>query len=159
MKKRRGISLLSLVVIVTLILITGCNKNEKVSQDYVDKIGEDKIDLYIKNELDQNAFQGDTYAAYDILGTEEKDSSIYVYMWVNKQDAQTGISLPVRLEYKDSKISHDIPSDGDLNEESMKSLFPSWFIKKVNDKAYLKKIRELNKDVESQLEKIKANKK
>jgi hypothetical protein len=64
---------------------------------------------------------------------------------------QTGISIPVRLEYKDSKITHDSPADGSLNDDSRKKLFPSWFIEKVKCKEYQREIQELDNNVESQL--------
>lgn len=96
-------------------------------------------DYLEKGGIQQTPFGGKIFAAYQLLGTAEKNGEIHAYVWallheIVREDAGfkvgSGASLPLVLKFRRdpsggfTPVGYDVPGDGTFYAPSVRRLFP-----------------------------------
>ena len=128
---------LSLMVIVSLFIITGCSNKENYITDY-EHLYDTAVQYIIDNDTnpEKNNDRYKMFVDYNGFGTTEDENYRYVYMWIaeesyyiadNKIISGSGSSMPYKFtfELNDNKvIKIETPKDGNEYSSSIKEMYP-----------------------------------
>jgi hypothetical protein len=128
---------LSLMVIVSLFIITGCSNKENYITDY-EHLYDTAVQYIIDNDTnpEKNNDRYKMFVDYNGFGITEDENYRYVYMWIaeesyyiadNKIISGSGSSMPYKFtfELNDNKvIKIETPKDGNEYTSSIKEMYP-----------------------------------
>ena len=156
---------LSLMVIVSLFVITGCKKHEEyiANSDYLYNIAVQHI---IDNDDNKERYNDGykLFIDYSTFGITKDKSYRYVYMWIaeesyyildNKIISGSGSSMPYKFtfELNDNKvIKIETPKDGNEYTSSIKEMYPDDIENKAinfqwKDDTLIKEVRNYYSDL------------
>ena len=135
---------LSLMVIVSLFIITGCSNKENYITDY-EHLYDTAVQYIIDNDTnpEKNNDRYKMFIDYNGFGITEDDNYRYAYMWIaeesyyvvdNKIISGSGSSMPYKFtfELNDNKVvKYEIPKDGNEYASSIKEMYPDDIENKV----------------------------
>ena len=156
---------LSLMVIVSLFLITGCTNKENYITDN-EHLYDIAIQYIIDNDTnpEKNNDRYKMFVDYNGFGITEDENYRYVYMWIaeesyyiadNKIISGSGSSMPYKFtfELNDNKvIKIETPKDGNEYTSSIKEMYPDDIENKAinfqwKDDTLIKEVRNYYSDL------------
>ena len=157
--------LLSLMVIVSLFIITGCSNKENYITDN-EHLYDIAIQYIIDNDTnpEKNNDRYKMFVDYNGFGITEDENYRYVYMWIaeesyyiadNKIISGSGSSMPYKFtfELNDNKvIKIETPKDGNEYTSSIKEMYPDDIENKAinfqwKDDTLIKEVRNYYSDL------------
>lgn len=155
---------LAILCFCAILLITGCSTIEtnrlvitnarEVPENKITHEIEEVISQYIVEEVayvGYSRLNGKVFEAYEIFGSEIKNDSLYIYMWVfyseyyvasNRLKLSYGASLPMALALKNDEegkpyvVEHKFPIDGEGYPDSIREIFP----RKYHDRIFFRQL-------------------
>ena len=162
MKKKM---LISLMVIVSLFIITGCSNKENFITDY-EHLYDTAVQYIIDNDTnpEKNNDRYKMFVDYNGFGITEDENYRYVYIWIaeesyyiadNKIISGSGSSMPYKFtfELNDNKvIKIETPKDGNEYTSSIKEMYPDDIENKAinfqwKDDTLIKEVRNYYSDL------------
>ena len=156
---------LSLMVIVSLFIITGCSNKENYITDY-EHLYDTAVQYIIDNDTnpEKNEDRYKMFIDYNGFGITEDDNYRYAYMWIseesyyvvdNKIISGSGSSMPYKFtfELNDNKVvKYEIPKDGNEYASSIKEMYPDDIENKVinyqwKDDGLIKEVKNYYSDL------------
>ena len=156
---------LSLIVIVSLFIITGCSNKENYITDY-EHLYDTAVQYIIDNDTnpEKNEDRYKMFIDYNGFGITEDDNYRYAYMWIseesyyvvdNKIISGSGSSMPYKFtfELNDNKVvKYEIPKDGNEYASSIKEMYPDDIENKVinyqwKDDGLIKEVKNYYSDL------------
>jgi hypothetical protein len=156
---------LSLMVIVSLFIITGCSNKENYITDY-EHLYDTAVQYIIDNDTnpEKNNDRYKMFVDYNGFGITEDENYRYVYMWIaeesyyiadNKIISGSGSSMPYKFtfELNDNKvIKIETPKDGNEYTSSIKEMYPDDIENKAinfqwKDDTLIKEVRNYYSDL------------
>jgi len=156
---------LSLIVIVSLFIITGCSNKENYITDY-EHLYDTAVQYIIDNDTnpEKNNDRYKMFVDYNGFGITEDENYRYVYMWIaeesyyiadNKIISGSGSSMPYKFtfELNDNKvIKIETPKDGNEYTSSIKEMYPDDIENKAinfqwKDDTLIKEVRNYYSDL------------
>ena len=156
---------LSLMVIVSLFIITGCSNKENYITDN-EHLYDIAIQYIIDNDTnpEKNNDRYKMFVDYNGFGITEDENYRYVYMWIaeesyyiadNKIISGSGSSMPYKFtfELNDNKvIKIETPKDGNEYTSSIKEMYPDDIENKAinfqwKDDTLIKEVRNYYSDL------------
>ena len=156
---------LSLMVIVSLFIITGCSNKENYITDY-EHLYDTAVQYIIDNDTnpEKNNDRYKMFVDYNVFGITEDENYRYVYMWIaeesyyiadNKIISGSGSSMPYKFtfELNDNKvIKIETPKDGNEYTSSIKEMYPDDIENKAinfqwKDDTLIKEVRNYYSDL------------
>jgi hypothetical protein len=156
---------LSLMVIVSLFIITGCSNKENYITDY-EHLYDTAVQYIIDNDTnpEKNNDRYKMFVDYNGFGITEDENYRYVYMWIaeesyyiadNKIISGSGSSMPYKFtfELNDNKVvKYEIPKDGNEYTSSIKEMYPDDIENKAinfqwKDDTLIKEVRNYYSDL------------
>ena len=156
---------LSLMVIVSLFIITGCSNKENYITDY-EHLYDIAIQYIIDNDTnpEKNNDRYKMFVDYNGFGITEDENYRYVYMWIaeesyyiadNKIISGSGSSMPYKFtfELNDNKVVKiETPKDGNEYTSSIKEMYPDDIENKAinfqwKDDTLIKEVRNYYSDL------------
>jgi hypothetical protein len=156
---------LSLMVIVSLFIITGCSNKENYITDY-EYLYDTAVQYIIDNDTnpEKNNDRYKMFVDYNVFGITEDENYRYVYMWIaeesyyiadNKIISGSGSSMPYKItfELNDNKvIKIETPKDGNEYTSSIKEMYPDDIENKAinfqwKDDTLIKEVRNYYSDL------------
>ena len=156
---------LSLMVIVSLFIITGCSNKENYITDY-EHLYDTAVQYIIDNDTnpEKNNDRYKMFVDYNGFGITEDENYRYVYMWIaeesyyiadNKIIMGSGSSMPYKFtfELNDNKvIKIETPKDGNEYTSSIKEMYPDDIENKAinfqwKDDTLIKEVRNYYSDL------------
>ena len=156
---------LSLMVIVSLFIITGCSNKENYITDY-EHLYDTAVQYIIDNDTnpEKNNDRYKMFIDYNGFGITEDDNYRYAYMWIaeesyyvvdNKIISGSGSSMPYKFtfELNDNKVvKYEIPKDGNEYASSIKEMYPDDIENKVinyqwKDDGLIKEVKNYYSDL------------
>ena len=156
---------LSLMVIVSLFIITGCSNKENYITDN-EHLYDTAVQYIIDNDTnpEKNEDRYKMFIDYNGFGITEDDNYRYAYMWIseesyyvvdNKIISGSGSSMPYKFtfELNDNKVvKYEIPKDGNEYASSIKEMYPNDIENKVinyqwKDDRLTKKVKKYYSDL------------
>ena len=119
-----------LSLLVMLLLLAGCSNTALSEED-----GQE-IDRYLRQEVMSPNFGGETFTAYEILASNDKEDEIYLWALIEeyykegtKVEQGAGMSVPMVLKVDRSEgafkvTGHTLPRDGSFYADDIKDMFP-----------------------------------
>ena len=145
---RNGLKIAGVLLMMALILLTGCKKEETVSDGdkQITKEMDTVISDYIIEKYSSSYIQTEKqFEVHKVYGTSESDGVTTVYMWsffggFNRSAGlaeQTGHSLPAVIKLSKKGGGYEVtdykePQDGSSYSSSLKKLFPEKYIKRIH---------------------------
>lgn len=143
---------IAILCLCAILLTMGCSRVEtnrlvitnawEVPENKITPEIEEVISQYIVEEVVYSKYShlnGKVFEAHEIFGTEIKNDSLYIYMWVhygdyyvasNRLKLSSGGTLPIAFVLKNDEegkayvVKHKIPGDGEGNGDSIREIFP-----------------------------------
>ena len=156
---------LSLMVIVSLFIITGCSNKENYITDN-EHLYDAAVQYIIDNDTnpEKNNDRYKMFIDYNGFGITEDDNYRYAYMWIaeesyyvvdNKIISGSGSSMPYKFtfELNDNKVvKYEIPKDGNEYASSIKEMYPDDIENKVinyqwKDDEFIKEVKKYYSDL------------
>ena len=156
---------LSLMVIVSLFIITGCSNKENYITDY-EHLYDTAVQYIIDNDTnpEKNNDRYKMFVDYNGFGITEDENYRYVYIWIaeesyyiadNKIISGSGSSMPYKFtfELNDNKvIKIETPKDGNEYTSSIKEMYPDDIENKAinfqwKDDTLIKEVRNYYSDL------------
>ena len=156
---------LSLMVIVSLFIITGCSNKENYITDN-EHLYDIAIQYIIDNDTnpEKNNDRYKMFVDYNGFGITEDENYRYVYMWIaeesyyiadNKIISGSGSSMPYKFtfELNDNKVvKNETPKDGNEYTSSIKEMYPDDIENKAinfqwKDDTLIKEVRNYYSDL------------
>ena len=156
---------LSLMVIVSLFIITGCSNKENYITDY-EHLYDTAVQYIIDNDTnpEKNEDRYKMFIDYNGFGITEDENYRYVYIWIaeesyyiadNKIISGSGSSMPYKFtfELNDNKvIKIETPKDGNEYTSSIKEMYPDDIENKAinfqwKDDTLIKEVRNYYSDL------------
>ena len=156
---------LSLMVIVSLFIITGCSNKENYITDN-EHLYDTAVQYIIDNDTnpEKNEDRYKMFIDYNGFGITEDDNYRYAYMWIseesyyvvdNKIISGSGSSMPYKFtfELNDNKVvKYEIPKDGSEYASSIKEMYPDDIENKVinyqwKDDGLIKEVKNYYSDL------------
>ena len=156
---------LSLMVIVSLFIITGCSNKENYITDY-EHLYDTAVQYIIDNDTnpEKNNDRYKMFVDYNGFGITEDENYRYVYMWIaeesyyiadNKIISGSGSSMPYKFtfELNDNKVVKiETPKDGNEYTSSIKEMYPDDIENKAinfqwKDDTLIKEVRNYYSDL------------
>lgn len=157
--------LLSLMVIVSLFIITGCSNKENYITDN-EHLYDIAIQYIIDNDTnpEKNNDRYKMFIDYNGFGITEDENYRYAYMWIAEESyyvvdnmiiSGSGSSMPYKFtfELNDNKVvKYEIPKDGNEYASSIKEMYPDDIENKVinyqwKDDTLIKEVRNYYSDL------------
>ena len=159
---------LSLMVVVSLFIITGCSSKENYITDN-EHLYDTAVQYIIDNDTnpEKNNYRYKMFIDYNGFGITEDDNYRYAYMWIaeetyyvadNKIISGSGSSMPYKFTFElneNKVVKYETPKDGSFYVSSIKEMYPD----DIENKAinYQWKDDELIKEVKNYYSDLKDN--
>ena len=156
---------LSLMVIVSLFIITGCSNNENYITDN-EHLYDTAVQYIIDNDTnpEKNNDRYKKFIDYNGFGITEDDNYRYAYMWIaeesyyvvdNKIISGSGSSMPYKFTFElneNKVVKYEIPKDGSFYVSSIKEMYPDDIENKAinfqwKDETLIKEVRNYYSDL------------
>lgn len=159
---------LSLIIILSICMITGCKSNEKKIKNN-EILYDMAVNYIISNDdsEDRGKERYNMFADYIRFETTKDNKYRYAYMWIttesyyvadNKIVSTTGNSMPYKFTFemkKDKVVKYETPEDGNKYVKSIKKMFPDNIENKVINYKYssdkiIRDVKDFYKDISDQ---------